>query len=238
MLFAMPNRTHEPPEKRARSRPTWSEPLLLLSCVLGFVALLRPFIASCDPASPAHASEATPTPILASESASVLGDLYAWENDAGRLVLVLTYAQGIEPGGDPVYDPDLLYMIWLHHGPDWEFPDRVIGIRFGQNERTSQWGVQIRHVPGAGEDMVGPVEETIEAGTARAWVGLRDDPFFFDAEGLQDVLDAVENQQTLAALPFDADRDGFAGTNAMAIVIELDMPAQDVGFYATVGRAP
>jgi hypothetical protein len=233
----MQHRSHEPAAKRPEKVCSWHDPLVLLACLLAVVGLLRPITSSCDAyPRPAHAAEAAHGTVLSSESAGVLGDLYAWENDDGRLVLVLTYAQGIEAGGEPIYDADLLYSIWIHHGPDWELPDQVIGIRFGQNE-NGEWGVQIRHVPGAGEDLVGPVEETIEAGTARAWVGLRDDPFFFDAVGLQDVLESVANEETLSALPFDAARDGFAGTNAMAIVIELDMPEQEVGFYASVGRS-
>jgi hypothetical protein len=228
------------PSRTTRTRPrggTWHAPALLLLAALGLLGLVRLGCSSCESVPrPAHAAWRAQPPVAASEQAGVLGDLYAWETDEGRLVLALTYAQGIASGGDPIYDPDLLYTIWMHHGPDWELPDAVIGVRFGQDERTGQWGVQIRHVPGAGQDLVGPVEETIEAGTARAWVGLRDDPFFFDDEGLQAVLQAVADDETLSSVPFDGTRDGYAATNAMAIVIELAMPADDVAFYASVGR--
>jgi hypothetical protein len=195
---------------------------------LAFVGLI--WLASGHP----RAAESAGSSRMASESAGMLGDLYAWEND-GKITLVLTYAQGIEAGGEPVYDPDLLYSIWLHVAPDWELPHRMILVRFGHHEQTGEWGVQLRHVPGAGEDLVGPVEQTLEAGTARAWVGLRDDPFFFDVEGLEESI-------ATQSLAFDPARDAYAGTNAMAIVIEFPKQAivdsaDPIAFHAAVGRA-
>lgn len=212
-------------QRRLRERALWP-----FACVVGLLTIGSTLVDSAP-----RAAESGRAPALADERAAVLGDLYAWEEPGGKIVLALTYAPGIEPGGEPIYDPDLLYSIWIHFGPDWEVADRVIRVRFGEHAQTAEWGVQLRHVPGAGEDLVGPVEQTLEVGTARAWVGLRDDPFFFDAEGLQDTLAS-------GSLAFDATRDAYAGTNAMAIVIELDKvalihPDLPVAFHATVGRA-
>ena len=49
----------------------------------------------------------------------------------------------------------------------------------------------------------------------RVYTGLRDDPFFFDLEGFKTTMHS-------GALSFDHQRDSAAGTNATAIVLEMD----------------
>jgi hypothetical protein len=165
-----------------------------------------------------------------------LADLYAWTTDAGTLVVVLTFAPGLLPGADPVLDPDVLYSIHFARVP--ELPeDLVIRTRFGENLQTGQWGVQIRHLPGAGTDLVGPVGMTLQGpGLARAFVDLVDDPFFADLDGLDD---SIASQ----SLQFDETRDAMAGQNVMAIVLEMDrdlvlVDDDPIYVWATAGRAP
>jgi hypothetical protein len=168
------------------------------------------------------------------DPATDLGDLYAWTTESGTLVVVLTYAPGIPAGGDIVVDPDVLYSI--HFDTVVEDPEElIIRIRFGQNPQTERWGVQVRHLPGSGADLVGPLGETLQGpGLARAYVDLADDPFFGDLEGYQATLAS-------GSLQFDPSRDAAAGTNTMAIVLEMDADLVFDGneptvLWATAGR--
>jgi hypothetical protein len=112
-----------------------------------------------------------------------------------------------------MYDGDLLYGI--HFDTDLDsVEDTSIWIRYGQ-DALGNWGVQVTGLPGAGAPVVGAVEQVIAAPGGRVWTGLRDDPFFFDLQGLEDTLNT-------GTISFDNTRDSLAGTNATAIVLEFD----------------
>jgi hypothetical protein len=188
------------------------------------------------PTSSLRAADHMDAPAGVVDPATDLGDLYAWETDEGTLVIVLTYAAGIPPGGDIVVDPDVLYSI--HFDRILDDPEElIIRVRFGQNPQTEQWGVQIRHLPGAGTDLVGPLGETLQGpGLARAYVDIADDPFFAD-------LDGYESTLASSSFQFDSAQDSFAGGNVMAIVLEMDRDLVFTGndtlqIWATAGRAP
>lgn len=167
-----------------------------------------------------------------------IADLYAWQTgDAGdqKVVVVLTYAAGIAAGGAARFDRDVLYTIHIDNTYDVDLDndandniaDVEILVRFGQNA-DGDWGVRFENVPGADADFVGPVDTELDAGGGTfAWAGLVDDPFFFDADGfdatvvaLQDAADADDLR--FASIVDGAPVDSYASTNAMGIVIEMD----------------
>lgn len=85
-------------------------------------------------------------------------------------------------------------------------------------------------VSGAGETLV------IEGdGGARAFAGVRDDPFYID---LTRLLEILGGQQTAFR---DPGVDALAGVNTLAIVVELPVSAlggaTDIGVWATSSRA-
>ena len=186
----------------------------------------------------ATAADHSDAPLTQADEAADLSDLYAWHTDRGTLVVVLTFDALQSPGETPSYDADTVYVIhvdntgdqaekqdYLDNNNDNE-SDIRIQARFGQNN-LEDWGVQFLGVPGADEPIVGPVETVLTSGSATVIAGRFDDPFFFDFEGYintrTNLLDDAD--------PFDVAFSGltgvtvdfFAETNAMAIVVELDL---------------
>lgn len=178
---------------------------------------------------PASASDHTDSPLTDSDPAADLADVYAF-HDAGRLVAILTYGSG---GTLPLYDAEVLYTLHVDTNGD-NASEHQIHVRFGPNT-AGQWGVQALNVPGVGGALTGAVQTTITASNgSKLFAGIVDDPFFFDAQGFQDTL-------ATSTLSFNNARDGFAGLNVMAIVVEV--PLADVspglapmGLWATTGR--
>lgn len=169
-----------------------------------------------------QAADHTDPPAVANNTAADITDFYAYHRGTGAnqtLVLVMTFAglQAPVPDQTGTYDPDVLYAFHIDNTGTDNKADLTIYARFGKN-RNDEWGVQIINLPGEAGPLVGPVEQTIQGTNSKAFVGLRDDPFFFDLTGYA---------QTLAtnALSFDPTRDSFAGTNVTAIVLEIPMAA-------------
>ncbi len=171
-----------------------------------------------------------------------LCDLYAWITPEDTLVVALTFDCRLPPGQDVAYDPEVLYTIAIDRPPEGgTHPDNVddasIRIQFGQDPDTRDWGVRVKNLPGLGGPVIGPVDQTIDAGgPTRVWAGLRDDPFFFDGEGLEQSIAG----ETLA---FDNARDEAAGLNTGAIVLEMDaaaafLDAERIRIWAYSGRPP
>jgi hypothetical protein len=133
-------------------------------------------------------------------------------------------------------------------------PDIKVYARLAKNG-AGQCGVLLENVPGAGGPFAGPVEQVFAAGSGiKAFAGLRNDPFFFDAEGLTALLAtfAAPGQNGNLASAFrlapagQARRDSFAGRNVSAIVFEMDLDTvipkaangtrPQVRIWATTGR--
>jgi hypothetical protein len=122
--------------------------------------------------------------------------------------------------------------------------DHSIHARFGQNS-LGQWGVELENVPGAGARyLFGPVEQVVTANGLRFYAGLRDDPFFFDAQGFNATLasfgdDSAPDGQVLITNT----RDSFANRNVTVIVFEMDLDAafggsSELYFWGTSARIP
>ena len=162
-----------------------------------------------------------------------LGDLYAWTSSAQTLAVALTVGPGLAPGEAPHWDRDVLYGIHFDEDGD-SIADHSMWIQFAENPDDGELGVLFRAVPGAG-DLVGATETVISGpGLVRAWAGVRDDPFVYDAEGWAQSLATGE-------FAFDLGRDVHAMTNVLAIVVELEVTtftASQPRIWATANRWP
>ncbi|MCH9687886.1 MAG: DUF4331 domain-containing protein [Deltaproteobacteria bacterium] len=232
-----------------RNKRTWTTALGLAALVAAAVQLEPREVTAAD-----HGD----SPMAAANAAADIADFYAWETSRGTVAAVITFAAGIAPGGDPLYDDSILYTIhidntadpaevpfWQDNGND-NASDIQILVRFGQNN-VGDWGVQLVDVPGSDDVMVGPVGEDIVSGAATAVAGMYDDPFFFDGDGFNATIAALIDPTEAADVMFsglggDA-VDTFAGTNTMAIVVEFDAAiaagAKDntyIQMWATTGQ--
>jgi len=214
-----------------RTKNKWITALGVTALVAGATQLQPQEVTAAD-----HAD----APLSMGDPAADIADVYAWHTDSGTIVIVMTFAGLRAPGDDPVYAPDHLYTInvdntadpqekadYLDNNNDNE-PDIQIRVRFGQNN-LDEWGVQFTDVPGADDGTFdGPVQTPITNGTATVIAGDFDDPFFFDFEGFQttrmNLLDDVDAADLGFAGLVGNPVDFFAGTNVMAIVVELDAP--------------
>lgn len=157
----------------------------------------------------AHAADHAEAPLIAVDPAADIADAYAW-HDGNHLNLILTFAGGGLPGQDAVYEDGVRYTVYFDADND-QVPDHAIHAQFGQNG-AGQWGIRVMDLPGAGGPVIGGVETLLSQSGTKVWAGLRDDPFFFDAEGLGITLGTGD-------LSFDNTRDSFAGTNVTAIAM-------------------
>ncbi len=121
---------------------------------------------------------------------------------------------------------------------------------------AGQCGLQLENVPGAGGTFSGPIEQVITTASGiKAFAGQRNDPFFFDAQGLGTLVGsfsaAGQNGDLVTAfslgnVPPTARRDSFALRNVSAIVFEMSLDAlsplpavgarPQVRVWATTGR--
>lgn len=108
-------------------------------------------------------------------------------------------------------------------------PDIQIFARLGTNS-AGACGLQLENVPGAGGTFSGPIDQVFTSpGGTKAFAGLRDDPFFFDAEGYTALVNsfAAAGQTGDLVTAFGLGntrprRDSFANRNVSAIVFEMD----------------
>jgi len=167
----------------------------------------------------ARAADHVEAPNAASDALADIADFYAWHHD-GVLTTILTINALNYPGTAAAYDADVLYLIHIDNDGD-NNADYNIYVRFGQDSQGS-WGVQVEDMPGTGEPVIGAVGGVIPAPGGQVYVGLRDDPFFFDLDGYLDTL-------TTGTVSFSSARDSFAGTNATIIALEMDLASATEG---------
>ncbi len=203
--------------------------------LLGGTAMIAGLLALAHfNAAPADAADhLDPGPRVSLGDSADIGDLYAWHNDAGNLVVILTYAGPQAAGTDAVYDREVLYGIHIDDSDDDLSPDRDLWFRFGQNA-AGEWGVLAQNIPGGGPAITGNVQSQIEAGQAKVFAGQMDDPFFFDGEGFAETLATGD-------LAFNPARDAFAGQNINVIVAEFPIAeisdeAGPYNIWATTAR--
>ncbi|MEM7153100.1 MAG: DUF4331 family protein [Myxococcota bacterium] len=181
----------------------------------------------------AQAADHIDAPLAMADNAADITDFYAWRQGDDRIVAAVGFAGLDMPGGEGIYDRAALYGIHIDTDLD-NVADQTIWARFGQAPDES-WGVLIEGLPGADDEVIGPVNTVLDAGgDLQAFAGVRDDPFFFDFDGFQATLATGD-------LSFDSTNDSFAGTNVTMLIVEMDLDAaaggaEDIQIWATSAR--
>jgi len=170
-----------------------------------------------DPPGTVAAGGATDNP------AADIDDVYAW-HDGPNTNIIVTYSGPTAPsataGTEGVYSRDTQFLIHISNDADLA-DEHTIQVRFG-TASAGRWGFQASGIPGVASPVVGPVESLITQGAVKAYVGLRDDPFFFDLDGFK----ATTMTGTLAFMPT---RDFFAGKNTTAIALQFPTASATTG---------
>jgi hypothetical protein len=130
------------------------------------------------------------------------------------------------------YDRDLLYEVNVSTAAPASTPEHTIRFRFGPpSDGGTGFGVKFENLPGTSQPLICKVEDTTcqvttAGGTVRAYVGLRDDPFFFDLTGFRDTI-------RTGTLSFNPTRDFFRGLNILTVVIQV--PRANLGNPSNIG---
>ena len=196
-------------------------------------------------ASVLRAADHDDAPLIGSDQAADIADVYAFASpqDPTRLVLALTLSDVLPPGqirlGQSIFDPRVLYEFNIDNDGD-AVEDRVIQAYVVGNPRRQEMIVRGPAAPairGAESRIVnapvtiaarvstGATPMVAERNGVKLFAGVRDDPFFFDLGRFTAILGGQ-------ATSFDdPGTDAFAGLNTYAIVLEL--PVSMIGDPAT-----
>lgn len=175
------------------------------------------------------------------DPAADLADIFVFlspETPATKMVGAITFGGRSAPRSriDQSFycDPSVLYVLNIDRadaaGDFDDVADVRIFVRFGRNG-AGACGVQFENVPGAGGTFSGRIEGVITSPAGlKAFAGLRNDPFFFDAEGFSALVasfgaGAPQSGDVAAAFGLGTRprRDSFANRNVSAIVFEMDL---------------
>lgn len=198
------------------------------------------------------------------DPAADLADVFIFpspESPATKVVGAITFGGRSAPrsriDGSFYCDSKVLYTFNVDRADAAGAFDNVADIRvYARLARNiaGQCGLQLENVPGAGGTFSGPIEQVITTGSGiKAFAGLRNDPFFFDSQGLTTLLGtfaaAGQNGDLVTAFRLTGGqprRDSFALRNVSAIVFEMNLdtlaPLPAVGarpqvrVWATTGR--
>jgi hypothetical protein len=176
------------------------------------------------------------------DPAADLADIFIFpspESPANKMVAAITFGGRPAPRSriDASFycDPNVLYTFHIDRasaaGAFDNIPDVSVHVRFARNN-AGRCGVQLENVPGAGGTFSGPIEEVfVSLSGLKAFAGLRNDPFFFDAQGygalVASFAAAGQSGDVIGAFGLNTRprRDSFAGRNVSAVVFEMDLNA-------------
>jgi hypothetical protein len=187
----------------------------------------------------AKAADHAESPGADADPAGDLADVFLFisPENPKRLVGALTFGGRPAPRSrtDIVYcDPKLIYVLNIGRanaaGTFTNQPVIKVVARFAKSD-TGRCGVQLENVPGAGGTFSGATETVLTSSTGlRAFAGMRNDPFFFDAEGYNGMVAAFDGPPppggylvNAFGLGTRARRDSFANRNITAVVFEMDL---------------
>jgi hypothetical protein len=187
----------------------------------------------------AIAADHAESPGADADPAGDLADVFLFisPENPKRLVGALTFGGRPLPRSrtDIIYcDPKLIYVLNIGRanaaGAFTNQPVVKVVARFGKSD-TGRCGVQLENVPGAGGTFSGPTETVLTSSSGlKAFAGMRNDPFFFDAEGYNGMVAAFDNAAPAGGylvnsfgLGTRARRDSFANRNITAVVFEMDL---------------
>ena len=211
----------------------------------------------------ASAADHAESPGADADPAGDLADVFLFisPENPQRLVGAITFGGRPLPRSrtDIVYcDPKLIYVLNIGRanaaGVFTNTPVIKVVARFGKSD-TGRCGVQLEGVPGAGGTFSGATETVLTStGGVRAFAGMRNDPFFFDAEGYNGMVAAFDGPAPAGGylvnsfgLGTRARRDSFANRNITLVVFEMDLNAvapavngsrPKIQAWATTARRP
>ena len=142
-----------------------------------------------------------------------IADIYAFA-DADFVYFIDTIGGPASPTLPAFYDRDILYTINVSTAPPATTSEISLRFRFGPGTGPGEWGIRLENAPGVNGDIVGPVEQILTKDGVKVYAGLRDDPFFFDSQGLRE-------SRTMGTIRFDKTRSFFAAKNITTIAIAI-----------------
>ena len=147
------------------------------------------------------------------DTAADIADIYAFQ-DANNLYLISTFGGPSATTLPAFYDRDVLHTLNISTSLPATSSDITIRFRFGPGAKPGETGISVENVPGVNGAIVGPVEQILTKDGVRVYAGLRDDPFFFDSQGLRE-------SRTMGVLRFNNQRSFFAAKNITVVAIEI-----------------
>ena len=181
-------------------------------------------LASAGFASIANAADHRDSPLNVANPAADINDVYAFRSGANPndLVLAISVNPLIAPSDNAtrgVFDNSVTYQIHVDGNGDLK-DDVTVNIHKDGDSLVFEGLTQRPDQRQNHASWRGPDHQS--AGPIKVFAGLRDDPFFFDLAGFQTFLG--NPQVPAAGLRTAAEGqpvDAFAGTNVLAIVVEL-----------------
>ncbi|MEQ1519563.1 MAG: DUF4331 family protein [Usitatibacteraceae bacterium] len=176
------------------------------------------------------------------DPAGDLADIFIFPSpeSASKTVAAITFGGRPAPrsriDGTFFCDPKVLYTFHIDRadaaGNFDNIPEVEVLARFGKDQ-DGTCALQLENVPGAGGTYFGRTESVFTSSSGmKGFAGLRNDPFFFDAEGYTALVAAFAGpgQSGDVAGAFrltgnQARRDSFAFRNVSAIVFEMSNDA-------------
>ena len=147
------------------------------------------------------------------DTAADIADIYAFQ-DANNLYLISTFGGPSATTLPAFYDRDVLHTLNISTSLPATSSDITIRFRFGPGANPGETGISVENVPGVNGAIVGPVEQILTKDGVRVYAGLRDDPFFFDSQGLRE-------SRTMGVLRFNNQRSFFGSKNITVVAIEI-----------------
>ena len=179
------------------------------------------------------------SPATDADPAADIADVFIFPSreSASKLVGAITFGGRPAPRSRIDFsfycDPRVLYTLHIDRadasGAFDNIPDVSIQARVARN-RAGQCGVQLENVPGAGGTFSGPIEQVFATPSGlKAYAGQRNDPFFFDAQGLAALYASFatpgQNGDLAGAFGIGTRprRDSFGLRNVSVIVFDMDL---------------
>lgn len=185
---------------------------------------------------------------LENDAAADIADVFTFRSptDPNNVVLAMTVPGLIPPAESRFFDPNVLYQFKIDTDGD-AVEDLVVQafatgsgsdqtIHFRGPARPQQTGATNTVLEGEDAATVAfSARGELEVGEGnglRVFAGLRDDPFFFDLGRFNEIVAGNETSFR------DPGVDTFAGTNALALVVELPraMLGTQLGVWGTTSR--
>ena len=155
------------------------------------------------------------------DTAADIADIYAF-HDATNLYLIATFGGPSATTLPAFYDRDVIHTINISTSLPASSSDITIRFRFGPGANPGETGVSVENLPGVNGAIVGPVEQILTKDGVRGYAGLRDDPFFFDSQGLRE-------SRTMGTIRFNNQRSFFHAKNITVVAIEIPRSRQGNG---------